>query len=121
VIKSLKSAIADSILTEEQVTAANRWRKEVRRSSPKKRRVAFLPLALTPEEEGGQGLKPSPKINGLYVAGDGSDGILYNSQGMMVDEPECHKCLDHGFVMAKPPISRASAGPWDGQLVVCRH
>lgn len=74
-----------------------------------------------PKEEGGQGLQPSLKINGLYVRGDGSDGILYNSQGMMVDEPECHRCLDMGLVMAKPPINRASAGAWDGQLVFCRH
>lgn len=120
-VKNLKSAIADSILTEEQVTAANWWRKESRRLSPKKRRVAFLPLALQPKEEGGQGLTPHPKFNGLYVNGDGSDGILYTSHGVMTDMPECTRCHDHGFVLAKPPLNRASAGAWDGQLVACRH
>ena len=121
-VKSLNSAIADSILTEEQVTTANWWRKESRRiSSPKKRLVASLPLALVPKEEGGLGKKPHPTLRNLYVDGDGSDGVLYTSHGVMTDVPECAKCLDHGFVLAKPPVNRASLGAWDGQLVVCRH
>ena len=66
------------------------------------------------------GLQPHPTLSGLYVRGDGSDGILYTSHGVMTDEPECIKCFDVGFALLKPPMGR-SAGPWDGQLVVCRH
>ena len=121
-LKRLKSIMADSVLTEEEAAKGL----ELQKSLPRKKHTAYCakaepPLALLSKEEGGQGLQPNPKINGLYVDGDGSSGILYNSQGMRVEEPECHGCLDHGFLLAKPPINRASAGAWDGQLVVCRH
>ena len=129
---SLNDAISHSKLSEDQITQANRARRDTRLSQPKRLMPhlppALPPLALLPKEEGGQGLMPHPTLRNLYVDGSDPDGIVYTSHGVpayydverKTAEPECDKCLDAGFMLMKPPAGR-SAGPWDGQRVVCRH
>jgi hypothetical protein len=110
-VKSMKSALAASMKTEEEIEAILRSRR-ASRSFQQPKAKPYKPLALE------MGLEPHPKIRGLYV-NPKMPGICYNAQGMATDEPECDRCHDAGFVKHSPPTGRPSAGPWDSELVAC--
>ncbi len=76
-----------------------------------------IPLALLPEEEGGQGMTPS-SIPNFYK---NKAGDLCNSVGIVYNEmPDCLVCLDVHFVKIDPrEIRRESQGAWHSLRVPC--
>jgi hypothetical protein len=60
------------------------------------------------------GMRTDTIYRSLYVCGEVPD-VLFNAQGCMVEEPECLKCNDAGFV--KEPVY--GRGAWAYTLKGC--
>jgi hypothetical protein len=113
-------------LTGEQVAAAGKVLREKKADSRQgmspQRKTSLqhlrgaIPLALLPEEAGGQGMTPS-SIPGLFKDKLGS---LCNGQGMAAIMADCNVCFDTGFVKVTPQsLGRASRGAWHWVRVAC--
>jgi hypothetical protein len=81
--------------------AVKAWLKEDRPAPAK-------PLALD------MGMETDTIYRNLYVSAEVPD-VLFNAQGCMVDEPQCPKCGDAGFV--KEPLH--GKGAWAHSLMGC--
>ena len=64
-----------------------------------------------------RGMKPDAEHPNYYRDPQYPE-FIYNSGGLMVDDPNCWKCGDTE-VLKIPPFNRPSKGAWDSDMMSC--